>query len=112
MNNLIVYCSQPASGQMATFLMAVSQAHHLLVRPISALPAPDPLRRQALRTERAELVNDITVTEFLLEQYRCGQLQPDANHENGLQFDLQALKNRLRGVNTVLGTEIGGPDNG
>lgn len=111
MNNLTVYCSQPASGQMATFLLAIGQAHHVVVRPIAELPAPDPLRRQQLRAERAELLEAIALAGHFLGQYQRGERQPDAGNESGLRFDLEALKNRLRGVETVLGTEVGGADN-
>lgn len=109
---LIVYTSQPASLEMATFLSAAAQGQYLVIRPVAALPAPDPQRRQQLRTERLELRNDINAAEFGLEQYRSGAWQPDAGHENGLRFDLEALGNRLRGVETVLGLGKGGVDNG
>lgn len=109
MKNLIVYTSQPASGQMATFMQAVAQ--NMDVRPVSQLPAPDPVRRQALRVERIELRDGIKLAEFSLEQYRSGAWQPDAGHESGLRFDLDALNRRLSGLNTVLGTEEGGADN-
>lgn len=108
---LTVYCSQPASGQMATFLQAVVQAHRIVVRPIAELPAPDPQRRQQLRTERLALSDELKISEFMLEQYRCGQLQPDLSHEQGLAFLVDSLKSRLRGIDTVLGTEKGGVDN-
>ena len=111
MSLLTVYCSQPASGQMATFLLAFSQGQSVVVRPIIDIPAPDPVRRQQLKTLRLELLDSIKTAEFGLEQYRSGAWQPDAGHENGLRFDLEALKNRLRGIDTVLGTEKGGEDN-
>ena len=60
---------------------------------------------------RLELLDDIKTAEFSLEQYRSGAWQPDAGHESGLRFDLEALKNRLRGIETVLGTEKGAEDN-
>ena len=111
MNNLTVYCSQPASGQMATFLLAVALAHHVVVRPVTAIPAPDPLRRQALRVERTELRRAIGRAEFGLAHYASGAWQPDAGAENGLRFDLETLNSRLRALNTVLGTEKEGVDN-
>jgi hypothetical protein len=111
METITVYCSQPASGQMATFLLAAGQGHQLVVRPMTELPVPDPQRRQQLKTLRLELLNDIKTAEFGLEQYRSGGWQPDAGHESGLRFDLEALKNRLRGIETVLGTEKGAADN-
>ena len=109
MNNLTVYCSQPASGQMATFLRAVEAAHHVVIRPIAELPAPDPLRRQALRVERAELLEAIARTEFNLAVCTNGSFA--VHSVTALQSDLDALRYRLRAVNTVLGTEKGGPDN-
>jgi hypothetical protein len=109
---LTVYCSQPASGQMATFLQAVSRAHTIVVRPVTALPAPDPLRRQALRVERGELLDAIQAAETSLELLRTRRVQPDAGRENGLRFTLNSLNNRLKGVNTVLGsTAKGAVDN-
>jgi hypothetical protein len=111
METLTVYCSQPASGQMATFLLAAGQGHQLVVRPITELPAPDLQRRQQLRAERVELLDEIKLSEFMLEQYRCGQLQPDTGHEQGLRYMLDTCKSRLRGIDTVLGTEKGAADN-
>lgn len=108
---LIVYTSQPSSYEMATFLQAAQQGQHLVIRPVTALPAPDPQRRQQLKALRTELLGDIQTAEFGLEQYRSGAWQPDFGHESGLRFDLEALRNRLRGVETVLGTEKGAPDN-
>ncbi|WP_210516434.1 hypothetical protein [Hymenobacter terricola] len=111
MQNLTVYCSQPASPQMATFLLAVQNAHGVVIRPVSELPAPDPLRRQQLRVERTGLLEAIAVAAHDLDRLVYGEVQPDAGRENGLRFELEALKRRLSGVNTVLGTEKGGTDN-
>ena len=108
-----VYTSNPADQGLAGFALALG---HNLCRPVrllplTQLPAPDPVRRQQLKTLRLELLDSIKTAEFGLEQYRSGAWQPDAGHENGLRFDLEALKNRLRGIDTVLGTEKGGEDN-
>ncbi|MDB5268027.1 MAG: hypothetical protein JWP58_1067 [Hymenobacter sp.] len=111
-NALIVYTSEPASPQMATFLMAAAQGQHLDIRPTSALPPPDLQRRQALRTERLELEEAISLAVAELACFASGEAQPDAGRENGLRFDLDARRRRLAGIMTVLGTEIGGPDNG
>ncbi|HEX8505493.1 MAG TPA: hypothetical protein VF630_09005 [Hymenobacter sp.] len=112
MKDLIVYTSMPSSGQMTTFLRAVGEAHHVDVRPISALPAPDEHRRQQLRVVRLELLDAVAETQRDLGCFERGEVQPDAGRENGLRYDLEAYNRRLAGINTVLGTEIGGPDNG
>ena len=113
MKNLTVYCSQPASGQMATFLMALGQAQGVAIRPLTDLPKPDQLRLQQKRVEQGELLDAIEATETRLTLYASGELQPDAGAEQGLRFTLESLKTRLNGVNTVLSSvEIGGQDNG
>ncbi|WP_210521603.1 hypothetical protein [Hymenobacter terricola] len=113
MENLIVYCSQPASGQMATFLMSLSQAQNVVIRPVSEIPQPDALHLQRKRVERGDLLDAIEATETHLALYGLGRLQPDAGAEQGLKFTLESLKSRLNGVNTVLGSvEKGGVDNG
>lgn len=113
MSTLTVYCSQPANPQMATFLLALGLAQGATVRPLAALPAPDPLRRQALRVERGELRETIAQVQHDLDRFAFGDWQPDAGRENGLRFELDALQTRLKGVEAVLGsTEKGGVDNG
>ncbi|HEX8659197.1 MAG TPA: hypothetical protein VF690_16780 [Hymenobacter sp.] len=97
---------------MATFLLALSAAHSVAIRPVSELPAPDHQRRQYLRAERLQLLDAISLTKAHLAKFRTGEWQPDAGRENGLTFELEALSSRLRGIETVLGTERGGADNG
>ncbi|MBH8567548.1 hypothetical protein KB206_01535 [Microvirga sp. STS02] len=113
MSPITVYTSNPADQGLAGFALALS---HNLQRPVhlralTALPAPDLLRRQALRVEHAELLEAIALAEHFLGLYEQGERQPDAGHENGLRFDLEALRNRLRGVETVLGLHATGADN-
>ena len=108
-----VYCSQPASGQMATFLLALTQAHSVRILPVSELPKPDELRLQQKRVERLGLLSDIKAVEKHLALYASGELQPDAGAEQGLRFTLESLNTRLKGVNAVLSSvEKGGVDNG
>jgi hypothetical protein len=110
---LTVYCSQPASGQMATFLQAVGQAQGYAIRLLSDLPGPDALRLQQKRVEQRELLDAIEAAETSLALYASGQLQPDAGAEQGLRFQLESLSTRLKGVQTVLScAEKGGEDNG
>lgn len=113
MSVITVYTSNPADQGLAGFVLALG---HNLCRPVqllplSQLPAPDLLRRQRLRVERTELVEAIALAQHDLDRYTYGEAQPDASRESGLRFDLDALTNRLRGVDTVLSTERGGPDN-
>ena len=113
MDNLIVYCSQPASGQMATFLMAVDQGQGATIRLLTDLPKPDMLRLQQRRVEKAELLDAIEATQTHLALFASRELQPNAGMEEGLKFQLESLKTRLNGVNAVLSSaEIGGQDNG
>ncbi|WP_460504189.1 hypothetical protein, partial [Hymenobacter agri] len=58
-----------------------------------------------------ELLEAIRLTEHFLGLYEHGQRQPDAGNENGLRFDLEAQRSRLRGVETVLGLGKGRQDN-
>ena len=108
-----VYTSNPADQGLAGFALALGHNLGRPVRllPLSQLPAPDPLRRQALRVEHAELLESIALTEHFLGLYERGEHQPDAGKENGLRFDLEALHNRRRGVVAVLGLGKGGKDN-
>ena len=108
-----VYTSNPADQGLVGFVLALGHNLQRPVRllPLSQLPAPDPLRRQALRVEHAELLEAIALAEHFLRLYARGERQPDASHENGLRFDVEALRNRLRGVETVLGLHSPGADN-
>jgi len=114
MKTVNLYSSAPNS-QLNGFLAALgwNLGREVVLLPLAAMPAPDPLRLQRLRVERTELLESIQHTEWSLDMYASGQWQPDAGRENGLRFDLEALKNRLKGVNAVLGSvEKGGEDNG
>ena len=108
-----VYTSNPADQGLVGFALALGHNLQRPVRllPLAQLPAPDPLRRQALRVEHAELLEAITLTEHFLGLYQRGECPPDAGNESGLRFDLEALRNRLRGVKTVLGLHAPGADN-
>ena len=113
MKSLTVYCSQPASGQMATFLKALHLGQGLTIRPLTALPQPDALRLQALRVEQGEVVEAIEATQAHLELFQTGQLQPDAGRQNGLTYKLNTLQDRLRAILAIFSSvEIGGVDNG
>lgn len=96
--------------------LAIAMSHQLgkpvHVLPLSLLPAPDPERRQALRVERAEVVEKLNMAEWALEQYRSGAWQPDAGHQNGLESDRQALLTRREAINRILGAEKGAASNG
>ncbi|MDB5270223.1 MAG: hypothetical protein JWP58_3263 [Hymenobacter sp.] len=113
MSPITVYTSNPADQGLAGFALALSHnlCRPVLLRPLHALPAPDPLRRQALRVEHTELLEAIALAEHFLGQYERGERQPDAGNENGLRFDLEALHNRRRGVAAVLSLHTPGPDN-
>jgi hypothetical protein len=113
MERLTVYCSQPASGQMATFLMALRLGQGVVIRPLTALPQPDALRLQALRVEQGEVVEAIEDVKAHLELFQTGALQPDAGRQNGLAYKLDTLQTRLRAIVAVLSSvELGGVDNG
>ena len=110
---LPVYCSQPASGPMATLLLALAQAQGATIRPLTELPAPDALRLPQKRVEQLELREAIEAVATHLALYAAGELQPDAGKEAGLRFTLESLNTRLKGVNAVLSSvERGGVDNG
>jgi len=110
---LTVYCSQPASGQMATFLVALDLAQGASIRPLADLRQPDALRLQQKRVEQRELLDAIEAAETSLACYASGELQPDAGTEQGLRYQLEALNTRLKGVNAVLSSvEKGGPADG
>ncbi|MDO7875519.1 hypothetical protein Q5H93_12315 [Hymenobacter sp. ASUV-10] len=109
-----LYTSCPADLGVQGLAIALSHNFNLPVDvlPLSLLPAPDTERRQALRVERAELVEALQRAEWSLEQYRTGQWQPDAGHQNGLEFDRQALLTRREAIDRVLGAEKGGVGRG
>jgi hypothetical protein len=110
---ITVYTSNPADRGLAGFVLALgfNLQKPVQLRPLSALPAPDPLRRQRLRVEHAELVEAIAQAEHDLERLHYGDVPADAGRENGLRFDLEALRTRLRAVEAVLSLGKGGVDN-
>lgn len=112
MRPINVYTSNAAGSNLAGVVAALGMnlGRPVQLLPIEQLPAPDLLRRQALRLEQRELREDIQRHRATLAAYRNGERQPNAGRENGLLFDIEALGNRLRAVNGLLGE--GGQDNG
>ncbi|WP_201980391.1 hypothetical protein [Hymenobacter rubidus] len=108
MSVLKVYCSAPNQG-IDGFFLALGRQVQLM--PLELLPNPDPQRRQALELLRAELREEITNAQHDLDRLLYGDVPADAGRENGLKADLDALTSRLRGLDTVLGTQKGGADN-
>ena len=112
MERLTVYCSQPASPQMTTFLLALGLAQGATIRPVSDMPQPDTLHLKRKRVEQRELLDAIEAAQTHLALFAAGELQPDAGTEEGLRFTLESLHTRLKGVETVLSSvERGGADN-
>jgi len=109
-----VYTSDPTDRSLAGFALALGFNMQRPVRllPLTCLPAPDPLRLQALRVERTELVESISWAEHDLERLAYGDVPADAGRENGLKSDRDALLARLRAVNAMLGVGKGGLHNG
>ena len=99
MQTVNIYTSQPSDQGLAGVMLAMSQnlKRPVVLLPLEAMPEPD-LRfkqLQRLRIERMEVERALVWTEWCLEQYRHGAWSADAGHQQGLQFDLDALKTRL-----------------
>ncbi|MBF9239488.1 hypothetical protein I2I05_18995 [Hymenobacter sp. BT683] len=110
MEAINVYTSNATDQGLVAFTLALGMnlGRQINLRPLSQLPKPDPLRRQALRVERVEVLEQLKQAEFCLEQYACGAWQPDASHQEGTRFIVDSLTSRLRGLDAVLSTEKGG----
>ncbi|MDO7851588.1 hypothetical protein [Hymenobacter convexus] len=111
---ITVYTSDPADRGLAGFVLALGFNLQRPVRllPLTRLPAPDPLRLQALRVERTELIESIAQAEHDLERLAYGDVPADAGRENGLKADRDALHARLRAVEAMLRVGKGGLHNG
>jgi hypothetical protein len=73
------------------------------VRPLSELRGLTASRRLKYEEEQGELVDAITLAQHDLERMTYGDVPYDAGRKNGLEADLNALHDRLRAVNVILG---------
>lgn len=106
------YASTQAGPDLLNYALTLRQQGHQ-VKPLIDLPPPRPARLASLRVEQQELVQEEQTIRWTLDQYAQGLLLPDACHENGLLYQLDAVGSRLRAVTATLqALTVGGQTNG
>jgi hypothetical protein len=101
MRPVTVYSSAPETTQLACAFQNVRRAGHaLLVRPLSARPAPNPSRNEVYQL----LAN----TGQLLDLCEKGEVLLAAGEEQGLRADRDSLNARLRGLQAAITKLEGG----
>jgi len=101
MSQVTVYSSAPETTQLACAFQNVRRAGHaLVVRPLSARPAPTLTRKQRLRLEDERNAVSQRLVEIgdQLNDHENGKCRLDAGLEQGLRFEREALRNRQRGL--------------
>ena len=105
MSQVTVYSSAPETTQLACAFQNVRRAgHELVVRPLSARPAPNLTRKQRLRLEdeRYAVYQLLANIGLKLDMIESGQLRPDVGEEQGLRAERDSLTARLRGLDAAL----------
>ena len=111
MSQVTVYSSAPETTQLACAFQNVRRAGHaLVVRPLSARPAPTLTRKQRLRLEdeRNAVCQLLATIGHKLDGIEQGTLQPDVGEEPGLRAERDSLQARLRGLQATLAAQQGG----
>lgn len=115
MKTVNVYSSAPVSTKLACAFQGLkSLGMQVVLRPLSALPAPPhPRRRQAsLRDELTEIEAELSAIGEVLDKHVLGCRQLSAGDENGLRFQYDALQSRRRSIQAALRAQEGGQRNG
>ena len=105
MSKITVYSSAPETTQLAcAFQNARRAGYELVVRPLSARPAPNLTRKQRLRLEdeRNAVCQLLANIGLKLDMFETGQLRPDVGEEQGLRAERDSLTARLRGLQVAL----------
>jgi hypothetical protein len=105
MKPVLVYSSAPETTQLACAFQNVRRAGYvLLVRPLSARPAPTLTRKQRLRLEdeRNAVCQLLATIGLRLDGIEQGALRPDVGEEPGLRAERDSLRARLRGLQAAL----------
>ena len=111
MSEVIVYSSAPETTQLACAFQGLRRAGYgVVVRPLSARPAPTLSRKQRLRLqdERHGLCQQLATIGLKLDGFERGTLRPQAGEEPGLRAERDSLQARLRGVEATLRAQGGG----
>jgi hypothetical protein len=111
MSQVTVYSSAPETTQLACAFQNVRRAGHaLVVRPLSARPAPSLTRKQRLRLqdERHAVCQTLANIGLKLDLFETGQLRPDVGEEPGLRAERDSLQARLRGLEAALRDQAAG----
>ena len=105
MSQVIVYSSAPETTQLACAFQNVRRAGYtLVVRPLSAKPAPNLTgkQRRRLEDERNATCQLLANIGLKLDLFETGQLRPDVGEEPGLRAERDSLTARLRGLQAAL----------
>lgn len=109
MSQVTIYSSAPETTQLACAFQNVRRAgHELVVRPLSARPAPSLTRKQRLRLqdERYGVLQLLANLGLTLDGIEAGTLRPDVGEEQGLRAERDSLLARLRGLDAALAPPV------
>jgi hypothetical protein len=97
------FFSTQAGPDLLNFALDLpKQGEEVRILPLGLLPPPRAGRVASLLLEQAALQQDERTIRWLLHQYAEHVLLPDACHENGLHYHLDAVCSRLRAVAATL----------
>jgi hypothetical protein len=99
---LRLYTSSPATLQLTGLGVTGHLAQRVQVLPLSALPAPRPVRAASLRLEKAALQQIERTIRWTLSQYAEHRRLPDVAHEDALRSDLDVTLWQLQKVEASL----------
>ncbi|OWP62911.1 hypothetical protein CDA63_11880 [Hymenobacter amundsenii] len=106
---LNLYTSNPADAGFRSLATLLAQEQPVQLRDLSELPAPDTIRRQRLRTERAALAQKLTADRDLVRLARAHvRLAPEVAD---IKYDMSRYEQRIAEIDQQLAQE-GGPADG
>jgi len=100
-----LYSSSPETTQLACAFQGLRRAGlAIIIKPLSARPAPTLTRKQRLRLqdERNAVCQLLANLGLKLDLIENGTLRPDVGEEPGMRAERDSLQARLRGLEAAL----------
>ena len=105
MTYVTLYSSSPETTQLACAFQGLRrQGLGIIIKPLSARPAPSLSHKQRLRLEdeRNAVCQLLANLGLKLDLMESGALRPDVGEEPGLRAERDSLQARLRGLEAAL----------